>query len=189
MTRQVTERREVIPQLGEVFRELGFSGASLSEITRRTGLGKGSLYHFFPGGKEEMAQAVLEEVAEWFEANAFAPLRAPNSPLDGIRRMFAEVDQFFRSGRRICLVGAFALDDTRDRFAATVQTYFVDWTRALAEALRRGGVDARRARETAEDIIAGIQGALVLARSLDDPMIFSRALRRRRRQAEEVLSG
>jgi hypothetical protein len=29
-------------------------------------LGKGSLYHFFPGGKEDMAKAVLDEVAVWF---------------------------------------------------------------------------------------------------------------------------
>jgi TetR/AcrR family transcriptional repressor of lmrAB and yxaGH operons len=189
MTRTMTDRRVVIPQLGEVFRELGFAGASLSEITGRTGLGKGSLYHFFPGGKDEMAQAVLEDVAGWFEANVFAPLRAPNAPLDGIRRMFAEVDRFFRSGRRVCLVGAFALDGTRDRFAATVQAYFADWTAAIADALRRGGANGRGARETAEDIIAGIQGALVLARSLNDPTVFSRALRRRRRQAEEALGG
>src|SRR5690348_16932169 len=52
MARVVAERSDVIPQLGELFRKHGFVGTSLSLITAHTGLGKGSLYHFFPGGKE-----------------------------------------------------------------------------------------------------------------------------------------
>ena len=51
MPKIIAERNDAIPALGEVFRELGFEGASLSEITNRTGLGKGSLYHFFPARK------------------------------------------------------------------------------------------------------------------------------------------
>jgi len=140
MAKTVTERAEVIPVLGELFRELGFAGTSLTQITERTGLGKGSLYHFFPGGKEEMAQAVLEDVATWFESNVYAPLRDAPDPRIGIERMFNEDEHFFRSGRRVCLVGAFALDETRDRFPAAVRSYFAAWTTALAGALRRGGV-------------------------------------------------
>jgi AcrR family transcriptional regulator len=60
--RTLYERADVVPLLAEIFRELGFEGATLSRITERTGIGKGSLYHFFPGGKEEMAAAVLAEV-------------------------------------------------------------------------------------------------------------------------------
>lgn len=189
MAKAVTERGDAIPLLGELFREQGFAGASLAQITERTGLGKGSLYHFFPGGKEEMAQAVLDDIAAWFEINVFAPLRIGSDSLGGIRRMFQEVDRFFRSGRRICLVGAFAIDDTRDRFATTVQSYFAAWTAALADALKRGGADTRAAREMAEDIVGGIQGALVLARALDDPTVFTRALRHLQRRAETLTGG
>ncbi|MDU6377660.1 MAG: helix-turn-helix domain-containing protein, partial [Bradyrhizobium sp.] len=51
--RTLHERADVIPLIAEVFREFGFEGTSLSRITEKTALGKGSLYHFFPGGKEE----------------------------------------------------------------------------------------------------------------------------------------
>ncbi len=51
MAREAAARSDVIPALGETFRERGFSGASLSEITARTGLGKSSLYHFSPAEK------------------------------------------------------------------------------------------------------------------------------------------
>lgn len=189
MAKTVTERTDVIPLLGELFREQGFAGASLAQITERTGLGKGSLYHFFPGGKEEMAQTVLDDVAAWFETNVISPLRDDGDSLGGIRHMFREVDRFFLSGRRICLVGAFAIDDTRDRFADKVQSYFVAWTAALAAALRRRGADAKAAQATAEDVVGGIQGALVLARALDDPAVFTRALRRLQRRAEALAGG
>lgn len=178
MTSKLAERSEVIPLLGEIFREHGYAGASLSAITARTGLGKGSLYHFFPGGKDEMARVVLDDVADWFETRVFAPLRDSEDPAAGIDLMFRAVVQFFHSGRRVCLVGTFALDETRDLFATEVQSYFTAWTRALAAALRRRGLETRHARETAEDVVAGIQGALVLARAQDDPALFVRAMKR-----------
>lgn len=178
MARKIVERSDAIPILAEIFREHGFAGASLSEITERTGLGKGSLYHYFPDGKEEMAKAVLDDVANWFETNVFAPLRESEDPGAGIDHMFKAVIRFFHSGRRICLVGTFALDDTRDRFASEVQAYFAAWIRVLAAALKRHGLDTKAARETAEEVVAGIQGALVLARSQDDPRVFTRAIKR-----------
>jgi AcrR family transcriptional regulator len=178
VARKYAERSEVVPALAEIFREHGFAGASLSVITEGTGLGKGSLYHFFPGGKEEMGRAVLDDVDNWFRENVFVPLRESEDPVAGIDHMFRAVDQFFRSGRRICLVGSFALDDTRDRFAAEVQSYFAAWTEALADVLKRSGISTKSAQEAAEDVVAGIQGALVLARARDDPKIFTRVLKR-----------
>ncbi len=183
MSREIAERDDVIPELGEIFREHGFSGASLSEITRRTGLGKGSLYHFFPGGKKEMAAAVLCNVATWFEVNIYSSLRESNEPDSGVKKMFEAVDRYFYSGKRICLVGAFALDDTRDQFADEVSAYFTAWTSALTAALKRNGLSAKEAKADAEYIVASIQGALVLSRSQDDPKVFSRILKRLQKQA------
>ena len=57
MARMVAERADTLPGLAEAFREHGYAGASLSVIGEATGLGRGSLYHFFPGGKREMAEA------------------------------------------------------------------------------------------------------------------------------------
>ncbi|RJF88208.1 TetR/AcrR family transcriptional regulator [Oleomonas cavernae] len=178
MPKTVAERADVIPALAEVFREHGFEGTSLALITARTGLGKGSLYNFFPGGKEEMAAAVLDEIDGWFEAQVYRPLREAADPARAIADMFTSVDAYFRSGRRVCLVGAFALSDVRDRFAARINAYFAAWGEALAEALVRAGRAQETARDQAEETVLAIQGALVLTRALDDPGTFERALRR-----------
>ncbi|WP_374764845.1 TetR/AcrR family transcriptional regulator [Yunchengibacter salinarum] len=176
MARLVAERADALPALAEAFREHGFEGASLSLLTRHTGLSKGSLYHFFPGGKAEMAEAVLAHIDQWFETHIFIPLEQENDARAALDHMIASVSGYFRSGRRICLVGAFALNETRDRFAKAIRAYFTRWIKALSQALQRGGLDRASADRAAEDAMFRIQGGLVMARAQDDPALFSRAL-------------
>lgn len=179
-TEPANPRAEILGALGEVFRAHGYEGASLSLITQATGLGKGSLYNFFPGGKEQMAAEVLAEIDAWFERNVFLPLRESKDARRGIAEMFEAVERYFHSGRRVCLVGVFALGGARDHFGRAVHGYFRRWAEALEGALRRTGLGAAEARERAEDILLGIQGALVLARANADPKVFGRALKRLR---------
>jgi AcrR family transcriptional regulator len=180
MRRIAPNRDQLLGIVAEVFREHGYEGASLSLIGEATGLGKGSLYHFFPGGKEEMASAVIAHIDAWFEDNVFAPLRDSTDPRTGIERMLAATDSYFRSGRRVCLIGAFALDESRDLFAGQIRNYFGRWVTYLADALERTGHERAEATELAEETVAAIQGALMLARASDDTGVFSRALRRAR---------
>jgi TetR/AcrR family transcriptional regulator, lmrAB and yxaGH operons repressor len=180
VAKSVAERADVMPALAECFREHGYEGASLVLIGEATGLGKGSLYHFFPGGKDEMASAVLAEIDAWFEQNVFAPLRESEPPEAGITAMFDAVETYFRSGRRVCLVGAFALGDARDRFASSVRGYFGRWIEALRLALIRAGRDTTAATAISEEVVGGIQGAIVLARGLREAKAFTRAVERLR---------
>jgi AcrR family transcriptional regulator len=186
MAKTVAERADVLPVLGEVFREHGFEGASLSLIGERTGLGKGSLYHFFPDGKEEMAAAVLAEIDGWFAAQIFRPLREDPNAAHAIAHMFQAVEDYFKAGRRVCLVGALALNDSRDRFATQIRGYFADWNEALAEALMRTGYGHKKAKSRAEETLAAIQGGLVLARALQEPALFQRILARLKKRLIDI---
>ncbi|MDB5932072.1 MAG: bacterial regulatory s, tetR family protein [Polaromonas sp.] len=180
MARLVSERKDVIPKLAEVFRNFGFEGASLARLCEGTQLGKGSIYHFFPGGKDEMADAVLADIDDWFRAHVFQPLRADESGSKGVEAMLTEVNRYFLSGEKVCLVGLFALGNERDRFGGRVQAYFAEWTHALGVALGRGGRDASSARALAVEAVSAIQGALVLARALGQPDVFTSAIERLR---------
>ena len=162
--------------ISEVFRSHGYEGATLALIGKATGLGKGSLYHFFPGGKAQMAAEVLAEIDHWFEVNIFAPLRLSDDPVQAVADMTAGVDRYFRSGHRVCLVGVIALGASRDIFAVQVQEYFSRWHDALAQTLAGAGFSASVARRRSADALLTIQGALVLARALDDVKVFGQAM-------------
>ena len=189
MARPSAERRDIVANLAEVFREHGYEGASLSLIGEATGLGKGSLYHFFPGGKEDMARAVLTDIDGWFEEAIFAPLRGTGPPAARLDAMFAGIDAYFGSGRRACLIGGFALGRTRERFAGVIDGYFRRWQRALARALVDGGAAQAGAEQVAEEVIAGLQGALILALARQDSGVFARQSERLAARCSAALAG
>lgn len=168
-------RDAVLGNIAEVFRRHGYEGASLGRMTAATGLGKGSLYNFFPDGKEQMAREVLAHVHRWFEEEIFRPLEEIVSPDHGLQCMFESVETYFQSGRRICLMGLFALE-TEDTFSSQIHTYFARWEEALGLFLQRSGWGEREARDLAEGTVSGIQGALVLAQARREPDVFARRM-------------
>jgi AcrR family transcriptional regulator len=124
-----------------------------------------------------MAAVLLTEIHDWFESNVFAQLTS-QEPDVSIRNMWAATGSYFYQGERICLMGAFALDQTRNRFSSMIRRYFSRWIETLQNALIRGGMKSENAAALAEAAVGNIQGALILARALDDPKVFERALHR-----------
>lgn len=178
--RVLTTRENAVPALAEAFREHGFEGASLAVLSKATGLGKGSLYNFFPGGKEQMMEAVLADIDRWFAETIFAPLEQAEDPAAAVTAMIEGATAYFRSGRRVCLVGALGLNTSGEAFAATINGYFSRWIAALAHCLEVAGVPAASAAPLAEEAVSGIQGAIVLARALGDDGVFNRIVDRQR---------
>ncbi|MEN8144778.1 MAG: TetR/AcrR family transcriptional regulator [Gemmatimonadota bacterium] len=173
---KITES-EVLNRLTEVFRTHGYDGASLSKFSDATGLKRASLYHRFPGGKAEMAEAVLDRAKEWLVTNALAPLGREGPPEDRLRQMAKKLDEFYDGGKRSCLLDAlsFGVEEggIRDHQKAGMET----WIAAIATMLRDSGIPFRTARERAEDAVIRIQGGLVLARVKGDRLPFQRTLR------------
>jgi AcrR family transcriptional regulator len=166
--------------LAEAFREHGYDGASLTVLSKATGLGKGSLYNFFPGGKEEMMAAVLDDIDQWFAKAIFRPLEEGTDPAQAIAAMFDVVSTYFLSGRRVCVVGSLGLNASGELFASGVRQYFARWIVALAGCLEKGGVAREQATALAEETVSGIQGAIVLTRALGDEAAFRRIIARHR---------
>ncbi|UCZ88267.1 MULTISPECIES: TetR/AcrR family transcriptional regulator [unclassified Gordonia (in: high G+C Gram-positive bacteria)] len=182
MARTVLDRSDAVRALAGVFRKRGFEAGSLSVIQQETGLGRGSLYHFFPDGKTDMARAVLDEVSEWFEERVFVPLRTTESATQAVEAMSQEVADYFMSRESVCLFAAMTLGQEKETFADAVRSYFSDWVDALAEALRRGGLTNQEASDRALDAVAAIQGGLILARAYDDSATFLHIVDRTRQR-------
>lgn len=172
MARTVLDRSDVVRALAGVFRKRGFEGGSLSVIQQETGVGRGSLYHFFPEGKTDMARAVLDQVGEWFEEQIYEPLRTTKDTTQAIQAMSREVSAYFVSRERVCLFAAITLGEEQETFAAAVRSYFTDWVDALAGALRTSGLPDQEAADRALDAVAAIQGGLILARAYGDDATF-----------------
>ncbi len=160
-----------------VIRRHGYDGASLAELSKATGLGKSSLYHHFPDGKDDMVRAVLDRLEQQLTASLFDPLGGAGSPRSRLDAMVATLDAFYRGGREACVLANLVLGSTRKRFRKPLRRIFEAWIAAVAGALRDAGQPEALARARAEDAVLRIEGALVLAGAFDDPAVFGRTLK------------
>lgn len=170
-------RWEVVERLMQVIRRSGYDGASLAELSKATGLGKSSLYHYFPAGKDDMVRAVLEHLETQLRELVFTPLRAPGPARRRVEAMVEALDDFYRGGREACVLGNLVLGTSRSRFRTQLRAIFGEWIEALETALVDGGIPQTAARARAEDALIRIEGALILAGGMDDVAFFGRSLK------------
>ncbi len=171
-------REDVLARLLTVFRQQGYHGASLSVLSRATGLGKSSLYHHFPAGKDDMVRSVLDHLRLVLERDIFSPLRTDTPPSTRIHGMMAAVDAFYRQGTDACVLAQLVLGTPASSFGPLVSTLFVDWINAITHVLTDAGFPASVAKSRAEDAVVRIEGALVVSAGAGDADIFARTLGR-----------
>ena len=167
--------KELFERLTEVFRRKGYDGASYADLMEATGLVKASLYHRFPGGKEEMVDAILSEVDGQFAEYVLAPALEQGDPEERARRMARRLREFYDGGKSWCLLDTLSLAESRTTLAHAKKSMEF-WVESLARVAREAGFSAGVARKRAEEAVAAIEGGLVVARVLKNRRPFLRVL-------------
>lgn len=165
-----------IPPLLDLFRQFGYDGVTLSKISQATGLGKASLYHHFPGGKDEMVETVLTALEQGLEQIALEALRGEGDALTRLQTMCDRLSKAYNNGQKPCLLAALMLGSAKDVFQERVRTLLELWIGAIATVLVEAGMDSTLARQRGEDGVVAIQGALIVAQGLKDATIFQRVV-------------
>lgn len=165
-------REVVVKELTNIFEELGYTGAGMAQISAATQLGRGSLYNLFPDGKSQMMHEVLAAVEAEFHDAVIAPLEAGH-----IEGMFEGLLAFFRDGERPSLWGQLTLDEGGAAFHEAIRDHYMNWRGALTKAMLSAGAGRGSAASLSERTISGVEGALLLAVSLDDTGALGRGLR------------
>lgn len=170
-------KEQVVDRIADVFRRYGYDGASLGLISKAAGLGRASLYHHFPGGKEEMAQEVFGQVGRQVDKDMLAPLKADGSAQSRLANWIKGINRFYAGGCKNCLIGTMVLGGGSDRFSKEIATTIRTLIDVLGQVLKEAGLPARIARKRAEIAVGQIQGALVVCRGLGDEKHFQRVLK------------
>lgn len=173
----LTSKERVLELLLEAFRRNGYDGASLAVLSEATGLGKSSLYHYFPDGKAGMALQVLDLVEVWMGQEVVEPLGDKGvAPPERLERMLATLSAFYEGGKKACILGRLSASVDRSKFQRRLERIFAMWIAALTRLLVEVGHSRAQARREAEEVVLRIQGALVLSASLDDERPFRRVI-------------
>jgi len=178
MPAPLISRDAVVERLLGAFRRYGYDAASLGQLSNATGLGRSSLYHYFPGGKEEMARAVFDRVGQWAQDELFAAIGSGGTPERRLGQVIAALDSFYSGGAEGCLFGNFVVGDARLLFQDRLSAAFRQLIAGFAQLAREKGVPDHDAQQRAEDAVVRIQGALIVSHGLADPSPFRRVLKR-----------
>ncbi|MEH2252130.1 TetR/AcrR family transcriptional regulator [Nostoc sp.] len=165
-----------IPHLIRLFRQYGYDGATLSKISEATGLGKASLYHHFPGGKNEMVETVLDFLQQWLAQNILGVLASQGDALTRLWRMCDRLSELYEQGNQPCMSAILLMGSARGIFHDQVNVSFRAWIDAIANVLIEDGMDKKLAKYRGEDAVIAIQGSLILSQGLNDPSPFIRVI-------------
>lgn len=165
-----------IPSLFALFRQYGYDGATLAKISEATGLGKASLYHHFPGGKDEMVASVLSYSETWLQENVLKLLASEGQPQERLQKMCARVNQLYSGGKSPCLLAILNSGTKRDLFHLQVKAVVQQWIGSITAVVTEAGIEPVIARQRAEDALIAIQGVLMVSQTLDEPALFQRVI-------------
>lgn len=152
-----------------LFRRQGYAGTGLQQILSESGAPKGSLYHFFPEGKEALAEAAVElagsMIADMLTAHAERHKADPGRFVEAYGSTMAQwmEESEFRSG---CPIATTMLETTpgSESISRCGQAVLDGWVNIIARVYRNAGMRKTQAESTAQSLVAAMEGALILAR-------------------------
>jgi len=151
-----------------LFRQQGYASSGLQQILTESGAPKGSLYHYFPGGKEELGKAAVL-LAGQLMGEMLSDLAAKHEKLAAFVDAYCCVmarwmeESEFRSG---CPIATTMLETAPHSPLLTEAGVQVldHWISIIVPVFVRSGLSMHDARLKSQLLIASMEGALLLAR-------------------------
>src|SRR5437763_10944726 len=200
-----TTRDRIVERSAELFRRQGFASTGVKQIVAEASAPFGSLYHFFPGGKEQLGEEVIRWSGAVYGRLIDEFFRPGEDPAAATRDFFAAAAETLiqTDYADACPIATVALEvsSTSEPMREACADVFNSWVDAATLRLQDAGLTRPCARAPAFSILASLEGAFVLARALrstepleiagaaaTDAVRQALAARRSRRRARRVRS-
>jgi TetR/AcrR family transcriptional regulator, lmrAB and yxaGH operons repressor len=168
MAKAAVHKGNLVRAAMRLFRRQGYASTGLAQILEESGAPKGSLYHYFPEGKEALGEAAVE-LAAGLVREKLAELAERSREPSAFLRAYAKTmagwmeESAFRSG---CPIATTLLETApaSPRITAAGVRAIDGWIDVIAGVFERAGSERREARSRAQLVVAAMEGALILAR-------------------------
>ena len=151
-----------------LFQQRGYHAVGTAEIVAEAGATKGSLYHHFPDGKEQIAcevvRAIRDDVLARLDVLEASGLDAPRVVIALAEGMAHWLEaRECREGTLLASLAVGAVPDAPQLHRALAEALEA-WRARLGALLLRAGFRKQAARAMAQTVLAGLEGALLIAR-------------------------
>ncbi|HSN77553.1 MAG TPA: TetR/AcrR family transcriptional regulator [Anaerolineae bacterium] len=164
-----TARDQIVEATCDLLEAQGYHATGLNQIVAESGAPKGSLYHYFPDGKEELAAAAIDRTGRALTSRVEAGLALHDDPAAAVQFLAAAIadaveQSGFRAGGPLTTV-AMETATSSERINLACRAAFDRLQAAFAGKLAAGGHSRQRAAELATFITAAIEGGIILSRT------------------------
>ena len=157
-------RARMVSSAADLLARRGLQATSFSEVLAHSGAPRGSVYHHFPGGKDQLVGSALDVAA----ARAIDLLNRKAGAAGEVAAWFLHIwrEVLIRSDFDAgCAVLAVTVSTNSERLREHAARVFREWRLRLAELLEIGGLGQREAARIAAALIATSEGAVALSRA------------------------
>ncbi len=150
-----------------LLRRQGYAATSVGDVLRESGATNGSLYHHFPGGKEDLAQAAIAAAGTQIEAALRQAVTAAPDVTTAVQAWLGLLIRALEADPRDgCPVAPTAIEAAglSDELREAAAGAFASWAQVLQDALGATR-DRRTATAQARVLLSAIEGALLLDRT------------------------
>ena len=171
-TSSVDTRERILTATNELFRRQGFNGTSLSQIVKASESTTGSLYHFFPGGKDELTAEVLRSSGQTYGDFVELIVRAAADAATGMQDAFVGAADTLNGTDFIdlCPIGTVAREvaSTHEPLREVASAVMQKWVAQLKAIFTDAGIGEGKAESLSIMCVASIEGGFMLARTHRD---------------------
>lgn len=165
--RPVGTRERIVRAASLLMQRQGYDGTGIKQISTEAGATLGSVYHFFPGGKQQLAVAAIGHGDREFADELRLTLDAATDPAQAVIDCAHRLAQGLRESDWVdgCPVTATALGtagrapDIQEAAAAA----FANWRDLVYARLRKAGIAEDDAHDLAHTVISTLEGAELAA--------------------------
>ena len=164
-----TTRDLIIETACNLLENQGFHGTGLNQIVKESGAPKGSLYHYFPAGKDEIAEAAIEYASRVVGERITAGLASTDDPAEAVRSFVmrvaeqVELSNYAHGGPLTTI--ALETATTNERLNHACRAAYSRVQGAFEAKLAQAGLPEMQARQLATFITASIEGGIILCRT------------------------
>jgi TetR/AcrR family transcriptional regulator, lmrAB and yxaGH operons repressor len=170
---------QLVSSAAKLFQRQGYHGTGLNQILTESGSPKGSFYHHFPSGKEELAETVIHQAGKEISGLVMSAFDRADTFTGGVDALsLAIADWFSRSDFAAgCPITSVMLETVpaSARLGAASKEIFNEWSGVVTSAAVRDGYDMQTAKSLGQAMVIALEGAWIVARAERDPSAFATA--------------
>jgi AcrR family transcriptional regulator len=165
-----TTKERILDSTAELFRRQGYAGTGMKQIAAQAAAPFGSVYHFFPGGKQELGAETIRMSGRMYVGLFTAVAAQSPDAASAVGAFFEGAADTLRDSDYVdvCPIATVALEvaSSNEPLREAIAEVFEEWIETASSYFERESIPPAHSRELALTMLSLLEGAFIFARTM-----------------------